>query len=120
MIDGDQIQEIEPYCQGVKALWSPHTGIVDYALVTEHYAQDFKRGGGQIYVGFNVKKFLETKSNSEYPVTLVSHIPGFVLQAKYVLTCGGLHSDKLAELTGVGCLFIINKCTVMLFNLYKL
>lgn len=55
LIDGDQIKEIEPYCEGVKALWSPHTGIVDWALVTEYYGQDFKRAGGEIFVDFKVK-----------------------------------------------------------------
>lgn len=59
LIDGDKIKDIEPYCEGLKALWSPHTGkmtktkgtpinctllclfqlgIVDFALVTQHYA----------------------------------------------------------------------------------
>lgn len=54
LIDGDKIKEIEPYCQGVKALWSPHTGIVDWALVTQYYGQDFKQAGGDIYLDFNV------------------------------------------------------------------
>jgi len=61
MIDGDQIKEIEPYCHGLKALHSPHTGIVDWGLVTQHYGEDFKRAGGNIYLDFKVTKFTETQ-----------------------------------------------------------
>ncbi|SPP79421.1 L-2-hydroxyglutarate dehydrogenase, mitochondrial [Drosophila guanche] len=101
MIEGDAIREIEPFCQGVKALHSPHTGIVDWALVTEHYGQDFKKAGGRIYLDYNVKKFSETKEGSaDYPVTIHGSKPGQLVRTKNVLTCGGLQSDLLAEKTG--------------------
>lgn len=100
MIDGDQIKEIEPYCQGLKALHSPHTGIVDWGLVTQHYGEDFKRAGGDIYLNFNVTKFTETKEGTDYPVTIHSGKDGQQVRTKNVLTCGGLQSDLLAELTG--------------------
>lgn len=100
MIDGDRIQEIEPYCDGLKAIWSPHTGIVDYSLVTNQYGRDFKGGGGRIIFNFAVKKFSETCENAEYPVTIEAKKSNITIETKYVLTCGGLHSDKLAEMTG--------------------
>lgn len=100
MIDGDKIQEIEPYCQGVKALWSPETGIVDWGLVTQYYGQDFKQAGGDVFVNFEAKKFKETKDDSNYPVTILGKKENQKISTKYVLTCGGLQSDKLAELTG--------------------
>lgn len=100
MIDGDRIQEIEPYCDGLKALWSPHTGIVDYALVTEHYGRDFTKAGGRIILNFAVKKFAESATNAEYPITIEAKDSDIVIETKYVLTCGGLQSDKLAEMTG--------------------
>lgn len=100
IIEGDRIQEIEPYCEGLKALWSPHTGIVDYALVTRQYAKDFVMDGGRIINKFEVTKFHETPSNAQFPVTIRGKDPEFKIQTKYVLTCGGLHSDKLAEMTG--------------------
>lgn len=99
LIDGDKIQEIEPYCHGVKALWSPHTGIVDFKLVTKSYAKDFTDAGGDIYLNFKVNKFSETPTNAEYPVT-ISSSDGQSITARHVLTCGGLQSDQLGELTG--------------------
>ncbi|XP_030384246.1 L-2-hydroxyglutarate dehydrogenase, mitochondrial [Scaptodrosophila lebanonensis] len=102
MIEGDQIQEIEPFCRGVKALHSPHTGIVDWALVTEYYGQDFKRAGGDIFLDFKVDKFSETKDGNatEYPVTIHGSKLGQTVRTRNVLTCGGLQSDLLAEKTG--------------------
>lgn len=100
LIDGDAIREIEPYCQGLKALWSPHTGIVDFALVTEHYASDIREKGGKIFLNYEVDEFAETQDNSEFPVTIKASGSNIILQAKYALTCAGLQSDKIAELTG--------------------
>lgn len=99
LIDGDKIKEIEPYCEGIKAIWSPHTGIVDWALVTEYYGKDFINAGGEIFLNFEAQKFKETSTNSEYPITIIDAKERKIF-SKYVLTCGGLQSDKLAEKTG--------------------
>lgn len=100
LIDGDKIQEIEPYCEGLKALWSPHTGIVDFALVTENYGIDIREMGGKIFLQYEVNTFSETEGDSEHPVTIGASNSDVKLQTKYVLTCAGLQSDKIAELTG--------------------
>ncbi|XP_037823686.1 L-2-hydroxyglutarate dehydrogenase, mitochondrial [Lucilia sericata] len=99
LIDGNKIKEIEPYCQGVKALWSPHTGIVDWGLVTQYYGQDFKQAGGDIFLDYKVTKFTES-GDAEYPVTIHGDKSHQVVRTRNVLTCGGLQSDLLAEKTG--------------------
>lgn len=98
LVDAEKIREIEPYCRGVKAIWSPETGIVDWGLVTQYYGEDVKASGGDIYLSFEAKKFKES-SDPEHPV-LISGNDGKTIMAKNVLTCGGLQSDKLAEKTG--------------------
>lgn len=98
LIDGDEIPDYEPYCKGVKALHSPHTGIVNWALVTDNYAQDFRDMGGDIYLNFKVVEFEETEDDADYPITIPTD--DRVVKAKYVLTCAGLQSDIMAELTG--------------------
>lgn len=99
MIDEDQIPEIEPYCVGEKAIWSPETGIVDWAEVCRSYGRDFVGDGGRIYLSFEAKKFVETPDDADYPVTILgNHIQR--ISTKYVLTCGGLQADLLAKLTG--------------------
>lgn len=104
LVDADKIAEIEPYCEGVQALWSPHTGIVDYTNVVQSFILDFNQLGGDIHFHFKVKKFVENKLDDEYPIVIQpeEHDKNEIdeIHAKYVLTCGGLHSDKLAEKTG--------------------
>lgn len=41
----------------MKAVWSPHTGIVDWGLVTKYYGEDFKQLGGDIHLNFEVNDF---------------------------------------------------------------
>ncbi|CAD0199879.1 unnamed protein product [Chrysodeixis includens] len=98
LLDSKGIREIEPLCRGLQALWSPHTGIVDYAEVARSYVKDFVTSGGKSYVSFEVKKFIEAES-AEYPV-IISDEKTLSISAKYVLTCCGLHSDTIAVLTG--------------------
>ncbi|XP_023030295.2 L-2-hydroxyglutarate dehydrogenase, mitochondrial [Leptinotarsa decemlineata] len=92
------IKEKEPHCTGLEALWSPHTGIVDWALVTKQYGKDFEEKGGDIHVNFEVNGFKKS-DDADHPV-LVTSKSGQTIRSKYILTCGGLHSDKLAELSG--------------------
>lgn len=56
--------------------------------------------GGEIFMEYEVNKFSETEGDSQYPVTIQASNSDVTLQAKYVLTCAGLQSDKVAELTG--------------------
>ena len=44
------------------AIFSPNTGILDWAEVARNYGADFKKAGGDIYTGFEVR--LMSKSNS--------------------------------------------------------
>ncbi|KAI6220840.1 L-2-hydroxyglutarate dehydrogenase, mitochondrial [Aphelenchoides fujianensis] len=45
LVGVDKIREIQPHCRGIKAIWSPYTGIVDWALVCRSYAEDFEQAG---------------------------------------------------------------------------
>ena len=53
-VEQEGIRAVEPACTGVRALWSPHTGIVDWGEVATHYGKVFKENGGQILTGFEV------------------------------------------------------------------
>lgn len=99
VIDGKQIPEIEPYCIGLKAIWSPETGIVDWARVCRSYGTDFTQAGGKIFLNFKAQKFVETIGDADHPVTIMGNEDKRI-STKYVLTCGGLQADQLAKLTG--------------------
>src|ERR671932_1822857 len=48
LIGPERLREIEPHCVGVRAIWSPNTGIVDYSRVARAYADDVRAGGGEV------------------------------------------------------------------------
>lgn len=98
LLNEQQIHEIEPYCNGIQALWSPNTGIVNWGEVTDSYVKDFQKRGGRTYLNFEVSKFVET-DDVDYPV-MITNQSDKTIKAKYVLTCCGLYSDKVAILTG--------------------
>lgn len=98
LVDKQQIKEIEPHCEGIQGIWSPHTGIVNWGKVTESFVEDFMERGGHKYLNFEVRKFAETL-NADYPV-IISDEKGQEVEASHVLTCCGLHSDTIAVLTG--------------------
>ncbi|KAM9294186.1 L-2-hydroxyglutarate dehydrogenase, mitochondrial [Gastrophryne carolinensis] len=106
LITAKEIREKEPYCQGVMALDSPCTGIVNYKQVCQAYADDFQDAGGSVLTGFEVSdiKMLNespasTEEGLEYPV-VVRNTKGEAVHCKYVLTCAGLYSDRLSQISG--------------------
>ncbi|XP_068632315.1 L-2-hydroxyglutarate dehydrogenase, mitochondrial [Battus philenor] len=98
LLDSKEMRELEPNCKGLEALWSPHTGIVNWGEVTNSYIKDFEDCGGKSYLNFEVNKFIEAEI-ADFPVRVIS-TKGQEIYAKYVLTCCGLHSDTIAVLTG--------------------
>ena len=63
--------------QGIKAIHSPHTGIIDYKEVTKSYGKNFTDRGGNILTEFAVNKFdiaMEStgdgKDGLKYPITI--------------------------------------------------
>ncbi|HMD02075.1 MAG TPA: L-2-hydroxyglutarate oxidase [Candidatus Baltobacteraceae bacterium] len=94
MLDEAQIREREPHARGIKAISSPVTGIVDWGRVSRSYAADAKEMGVEYYFEHQV-----TKITRQGGVTIL-HTPKGEIQASSVITCGGLYSDKLGQMTG--------------------
>ena len=95
----EAIRKYEPHCAGVEALWSPHTGIVDWAEVARAYGRQFEANGGQIHLDFEATAF-EENADPEKPVKIKGQRAGQEINCGYVLTCAGLQSDRVAMLTG--------------------
>jgi (S)-2-hydroxyglutarate dehydrogenase len=94
MVGPERLNELEPHCVGVKALWSPNTGIVNYTLVNAAYAADVQGAGAELLLGREVTG-LETRADG---MTLATS--GGDIEARHVVACGGLYADHLARLTG--------------------
>jgi L-2-hydroxyglutarate oxidase LhgO len=95
VIDAAGIAEREPHCRGIKAIYSPVTGIVDYGEVAHSYGRDLCNAGGTIQTGYEVTSIERTSHAS-----IVHAKRGDDVEAKHVITCAGLQADRLAKMTG--------------------
>lgn len=93
-VGSERIREIEPHVAGIRALWSPRTGITDFALVTRSYAADVVALGGSIELRRPVTGIERRRDG------LVLETPRGPVQARTVIACAGLWSDRVAALTG--------------------
>ena len=94
VIGPDAMREIEPHCVGVRALWSPNTGIVDYRQVALAYATEIRAAGGEILTGRRLTGLREGAQGVELQTSAGE------LVANRVLACAGLYADRVASLTG--------------------
>jgi L-2-hydroxyglutarate oxidase len=94
LVEGAAMREIEPHVGGVRALKVPATGITDYALVTEKYAQLAMERGVEVRTKAGVVGFGRTASE----VVVKTRAAEF--SAGYVVNCAGLYSDRVAQLAG--------------------
>ena len=94
LLDADAIAEREPYCRGLRAIFSPVTGIIDFGRVARSYGDDARGMGADFFLGHRVEA-IERRGD-----VTVLRTPRGEVQARYVITCGGLQSDLLARMTG--------------------
>jgi (S)-2-hydroxyglutarate dehydrogenase len=94
MLNREQLREIEPHAGGVQAIHVPQEGIADYPAVCETLADLVRKQGGEIVTGARV-----TALNRESAGWRVHHTAGET-SCDFLVTCAGLHSDRVAELTG--------------------
>jgi L-2-hydroxyglutarate oxidase LhgO len=94
LIGPEQIREHEPHATGLRALWSPTTGIVDFRRVALAYAEDVRALGGTIETSRPVTAVRRRGSG------LVLSTPHGALTARSIIVCAGLWADSVAALTG--------------------
>ena len=93
-LQAEELKEYEPHVSGVSGLFVPQTGIIDYRLVADKYAEKFKHFGGEIYSSNKLMKFTEERG------FIHVHTDNQRLTTRLVVNCSGLYSDKIARLSG--------------------
>jgi len=94
IIDKARLAELEPHAAGVSAIHVPEAGIVNYRQVCERLAEKVREGGGTVAFGAKVTAVRHHHDG----VTAATPLGDFT--AKQLVNCGGLHSDRVARLTG--------------------
>ena len=93
-LTSEQIREIEPHAAGVAGIHVPQEGIVDYRAVSEKLGELIRQNGGEVRLNTRVLKMVP-ESDGWRVETTAGDYPG-----RFVVTCGGLHSDRLVRAAG--------------------
>jgi len=93
LLGPDELREKEPHADGIQSIWVPQAGIINYKLVALQLKKNIEKLGGKVKCGVQVegihslnKGWVIRSDQDEY-------------QSDYIITCGGLHSDRLARMT---------------------
>jgi L-2-hydroxyglutarate oxidase LhgO len=92
----ERMQEIEPHVTGIKALWSPSTGVTDFGEVAAAYADDVRERGAAIELSRELTDLEERGDETVLRTTRGD------LVARRVIACAGLHADRVAAMTTGG------------------
>ena len=94
MIAPERLRELEPHAAGVRAIHVAETGIVDYRQVCERLAQRVREREGQVLTKARVTGMMQQAKS------VVIHSTAGEVTAKCVVTCAGLHCDRVTAMSG--------------------
>jgi L-2-hydroxyglutarate oxidase len=96
IIGPERLKEIEPHSAGIKALYVPETGIIDYTRVAAAYAAKIRSGGGEIRTSSKVTAIAERGGEIALQTTTTDY------RARHLINCCGLQSDIVAKMAAGG------------------
>ncbi len=94
LIGPEELRELEPHASGLRALLVPSTGITDYAVVCEKYAELISASGGTVLTSAAATGI--RRSTNEIVVE-TSRGP---FAASALINCAGLFSDRISRMAG--------------------
>lgn len=94
-LEQDELKKYEPYVQGIAGLLVPETGIVDYTAVTQKLAELVQASGHDVLLQHRFKA-LKRQGKDLLIKTSQNDI-----QARFLINCGGLYSDRIASKCGL-------------------
>src|SRR5262249_27887862 len=94
LLNEDELHELEPHAYGLEAVHVPEEGIVDYKHVCQALATEIITQGGEIVTRAKVGAIRRDGNGWR----VISNAGDYACDR--VITCGGLHADRLAAMTG--------------------
>jgi L-2-hydroxyglutarate oxidase LhgO len=95
MLSAEEVRAYEPNCRAVRAIHVPETGIVDYSQVIAKMAELLGQRGARIMTSAGVGAIRRQGGG------LVLETAQGAVEARHLVNCAGLHSDRVAALMGV-------------------
>jgi L-2-hydroxyglutarate oxidase LhgO len=96
-IGAEQIQEIEPFCEGIAGIRVPCTGIIDFKKVAEKLAGLVvsKGNNNRILVSHEVTAL----DKHDFYTRIVTSQDAF--NTRYIINCAGLQCDRIARMDSI-------------------
>ncbi|HEY5705647.1 MAG TPA: L-2-hydroxyglutarate oxidase [Terrimicrobiaceae bacterium] len=91
----EEVREIEPHVRCLAGIRVPSTGIVAFRSVCLKYAELIENQGGIVRTGTRIEA-IQSKAGNH-----VLETAGDTIEARFLINCGGLHSDRIACQTGL-------------------
>jgi L-2-hydroxyglutarate oxidase len=91
----EQVREIEPHVRCLAGIKVPTTGIVNYKEVCAKFAGLVREQGGEVITGARVTACREVSGGHRLETTHGD------FEARFIVNCAGLHSDRVAKLAGL-------------------
>ena len=88
LLSPEEFKKIEPNVEGLKALWVPESGIIDYKGITNKLAE-------QVLVINPNSKVITACEVFDYNANTIQTSKG-EFKVKHIIFCGGLFADRLA------------------------
>ena len=95
MLDARQLHEREPNITGIGAIHLKTTSITSFAKICEKLAELVETAGGEIRLGTEVRSMTEEDNG------VVIDTGDSIVQARFLVACGGLQADRLAEMLDI-------------------
>jgi L-2-hydroxyglutarate oxidase len=94
-IGAEELTRLEPNITGLGALVIPSTAIVDFKAVARAFAKTIAAQGAQLQLSANITAIREEVGSVAMSTTAERW------RARFLIVCGGLQSDRLAQLAGL-------------------
>jgi (S)-2-hydroxyglutarate dehydrogenase len=93
LIGPEELREREPHVHGLRALYVPQAGIIDYRRVAEQYLALLQQGHGEPLFNARVEDISQTGRGA------IVHTNRAEVHCRLAINCAGLYSDQVARLT---------------------
>ena len=93
-LEREELREMEPHAAGLAAVHVPQEGIADYPAVCRALVAEIQAQGGEIVTSAEVRAIRRDGAGWRVATTAGDYA------ATRIVTCAGLHSDRVAALTG--------------------
>ncbi len=94
LIAPEELREIEPHAKGIRALLVPSTGVTDYALVCQKYAELISANGGTVLTSAPATAIRRSLAE------IVVETPQGAFSTSALINCAGLYSDRISRMAG--------------------